>query len=55
MSRLHYKELEVNDVVMADQAYGSYIDLALIQQQKADGVLRGSSMKGDTLGQPLPS
>lgn len=25
---------------MADQAYGSYVDLALIQQQGADGVLR---------------
>lgn len=25
---------------MADQAYGSYVDLALIQQQGSDGVLR---------------
>ncbi len=40
MSRLLYEDLEVNDVVMADQAYGSYVDLALIQQQGADGVLR---------------
>ena len=40
MSRLLYQDLDVNDVAMADQAYGSYIDLALIQQQGADGVLR---------------
>ena len=40
MSRLLYQELEADDVALADQAYGSYIDLALIQQQQADGVLR---------------
>lgn len=40
MSRLLYPDLEVGDVVMADQAYGSYVDLATIQQQAADGVLR---------------
>ena len=40
MSRLLYQDLDAGDVVMADQAYGSYIDLALIQQQGADGVLR---------------
>ena len=40
MSRLLYGDLEADDVVMADQAYGSYVDLALIQQQGADGVLR---------------
>ncbi len=40
MSRLLYQDLESNDVAMADQAYGSYVDLALIQQQGADGVLR---------------
>lgn len=40
MSRLLYQELEADDIVMADQAYGSYVDLALIQQQGADGVLR---------------
>ncbi|NJL56753.1 IS4 family transposase [bacterium] len=40
MSRLLYQDLEANDVAMADQAYGSYVDLALIQQQGADGVLR---------------
>jgi hypothetical protein len=40
MSRLLYQDLAVDDVAMADQAYGSYVDLALIQQQGADGVLR---------------
>jgi hypothetical protein len=40
MSRLLYETLEPGDVLVADQAYGSYVDLALIQQQQADGVLR---------------
>ncbi|NJN00058.1 MAG: IS4 family transposase [Phormidesmis sp. RL_2_1] len=40
MSRLLYQDLEAGDIAMADQAYGSYIDLALIQHQGADGVLR---------------
>lgn len=40
MSRLLYQALEADDVAMADQAYGSYVDLALIKQQGADGVLR---------------
>ena len=40
MSRLLYEDLSPEDLAMADQAYGSYVDLALIQQQQADGVLR---------------
>ena len=40
MSRLLYQDLEPEDVVLADQAYGSYVDLALVQQQGADGVFR---------------
>ena len=40
MSRLLYEDLSPEDVAMADQAYGSYIDLALIRKQQADGVLR---------------
>ena len=40
MSRWLYEDLDGDDVAMADQAYGSYVDLALIQQQGADGVLR---------------
>lgn len=40
MSRWLYETLEPGDILVADQAYGSYVDLALIQQQQADGVLR---------------
>ena len=40
MSRWLYEDLEPGDVWLADQAYGSYVDLALIQQRGADGVLR---------------
>ncbi len=40
MSRWLYEDLEPEDVWLADQAYGSYVDLALIQQRGADGVLR---------------
>ncbi len=40
MSRLLYQVLAPQDVVLADQAYGSYVDLALVQQQGADGVFR---------------
>ena len=40
MSRWLYEDLDIDDVAMADQAYGSYVDLALIQQQGADGMLR---------------
>lgn len=40
MSRLLYQDLEPQDVVLADQAYGSYVDLALVQQQGADAVFR---------------
>ena len=40
MSRLLYQQLEAEDVVLADQAYGTFVDLALVQQQGADGVFR---------------
>jgi len=40
MSRLLYQDLDPQDVMLGDQAYGSYVDLALVQQQGADGVLR---------------
>lgn len=40
MSRSLYQYLEPEDVAMADQLHGSYVDLALIQQQQADGMLR---------------
>jgi hypothetical protein len=40
LSRLLYADLDPDDVLVADQAYGSYIDLALVQQQQADAVFR---------------
>ena len=40
MSRLLYDDLDPEDVLLADQAYGSYMDLALVQQQGADAVFR---------------
>lgn len=40
MSRLLYGDLDPEDVLLADQAYGSYMDLALVQQQGADAVFR---------------
>ncbi|XHX79274.1 MAG: IS4 family transposase [Stenomitos frigidus ULC029] len=40
MSRLLYQPLAPADVLVADQAYGSYVALALVQQQGADGVFR---------------
>ena len=40
MSRALYRTLVPGDVAMADQLHGSYVDLALIQQQGADGMLR---------------
>ena len=40
LARSWYSTLEPNDVVLADRAYGSYVDLALVQQQGADGVFR---------------
>lgn len=40
ISRSLYADLTPGDVVMADQLQGSYVDLALIQQQGCDGMLR---------------
>jgi hypothetical protein len=40
MSRLLYSDLDPEDVLLADQAYGSYVDLAWVQQQGADAVFR---------------
>jgi len=40
MSRALYQTLIPGDVAMADQLHGSYVDLALIQQQGADGLIR---------------
>ena len=40
MSRALYQTLVPGDVAMADQLHGRYVDLALIQQQGADGLIR---------------
>ena len=40
MSRALDQTLDPADVAMADQLHGSYVDLALIQQQRADGMIR---------------
>ena len=40
MSRLLYGDLDPEDVLLADQAYGSYVDLAWVQHQGADAVFR---------------
>lgn len=40
LARRWYDSLSANDIVLADRAYGSYGDLALVQQQQADGVFR---------------
>ncbi|NET52085.1 MAG: IS4 family transposase [Merismopedia sp. SIO2A8] len=38
--RLLYAHLTPEDVILADRAFGTYVDLALIAQHKADGVFR---------------
>lgn len=40
LSRQLYATLQHEDVVVADSAYGTYIDLALVRSQGADGVFR---------------
>jgi hypothetical protein len=40
ISRLLYQQLDPGDVALADQAYGTFVDLALVQKQGADGVFR---------------
>lgn len=40
LARQWYATLQPDDVVVADRAYGSYVDLALLLQQRAHGVLR---------------
>lgn len=40
LARSWYDPLKPNDVALADRAYGSYVDLALVRQQGADGVFR---------------
>jgi hypothetical protein len=40
LSRLLYADLAPGDVALGDRAYGTFVDLALVQQQGADGVFR---------------
>jgi hypothetical protein len=40
LARSWYSTLNPEDVALADRAYGSYVDLALVQQQQADAVFR---------------
>lgn len=40
MARSLYGQLDVQDVVVADQFYGTYVDLVYVQAQQADAVLR---------------
>ncbi len=40
LARSLYETLDPDDVVLADRAYGTYVDLALVQQKRADGVFR---------------
>ena len=40
LSRRLYGQLKPGDVAVADSAYGTYADLALVQQNQADGVFR---------------
>ena len=49
MSRLLYDDLDPEDVLLADLAYGSYMDLALVQPPGADAVFRSSPCPSDGL------
>ncbi|MEG4347194.1 IS4 family transposase [Microcoleus sp. A003_D6] len=40
MSRLIYANLAPDDVILADQAYGNYVDLVLVKERGADAVFR---------------
>jgi len=40
LSRQLYATLQADDVVVADSAYGTYVDLALVHLAQADGVFR---------------
>lgn len=45
MSRLIYANLVPEDVVLADRAYGNYVDLVLVKQQGADAVFRKNHLR----------
>lgn len=46
LSRQLYASLQQEDVVVADSAYGTYVDLALVKSQGADGVFRKHHARG---------
>jgi Transposase DDE domain len=46
LSRQLYATLQPEDVVVADSAYGTYVDLALVQQYGAHGVYRKHHARG---------
>lgn len=45
MSRLLYANLVPDDVILADRAYGNYVDLVLVKQQGADAVFRKNHLR----------
>ena len=45
MSRLIYANLVPDDVILAMQAYGNYVDLVLVKQQGADAVFRKNHLR----------
>jgi hypothetical protein len=46
LSRQLYATLQAEDVVVADSAYGTYVDLALVQSTGADAVFRKHHARG---------
>jgi hypothetical protein len=56
LARRRYSQLNPDDIALADRVYGTYADLALVQQQGADGVFRkhqsrkSDFRKGEKLG-----
>lgn len=45
MSRWIYANLVPEDVILADQAYGNYVDLVLVKQQGSDTVFRKKHLR----------
>ncbi len=45
IGRLLYANLVPSDVILADRAYGNYLDLVLVKQQGADAVFRKNHLR----------
>lgn len=43
LARRLYSTLKPGDVALADRAFGTYVDLVLVQSQQADAVFRAPS------------